>query len=76
MLVIFINLEELLILKFIIMLKNILNLGNTLSKKEQKSIYGGEFCVWHCIDECYSSVGPGEGEPTRCIQNCIQLGGI
>ncbi len=52
------------------MLKKISSLGKIIDKKEQSSIYGGEFCVWHCIDECYS-----KRNTEACIQNCIDLGG-
>ncbi|MFK7749586.1 MAG: hypothetical protein AB8B65_14415 [Kordia sp.] len=56
------------------MLKKISNLGTTLNKTEQRFIYGGEFCVWHCIDDCYNSF-KREANRDACIQNCIALGG-
>ena len=45
------------------MLKNISNLGGTLSKKQQQSIHGGaDYCFGGCVgknagDKCYTSSG-------------------
>ncbi|WP_205318018.1 hypothetical protein [Kordia sp. SMS9] len=48
-------------------------MGKTLNKKEQGAIYGGEFCLYHCVDECYNSF-KREANRDACIQNCVELG--
>ncbi len=56
------------------MLKNISNLGTTLSKKDQKSIQGGEFCAIHCIAECYNSIDINDQEAlAACNARCQRL---
>lgn len=56
------------------MLKNILNLtgAQQLDKKEQKGIQGGQFCVIHCIGECYTGA-LNQSEITACENECKQL---
>jgi hypothetical protein len=54
LLIIFINLGILLILKIVIMLKTISNLGKPLNKLEQKSINGGGGCA---DGECVNTSG-------------------
>jgi len=56
--------------KQIIMLKKVLNLGNVLNKKEQRSINGGIFCMIHCLDECLASFGYDQQYGQYCTQDC------
>lgn len=60
------------------MLKNISNLGDTLSKQQQQNIHGGDaFCRGGCVgknagDPCYTSSG---GCRTRLSGICTNFGG-
>jgi len=49
-------------------MSKIKNLGKTLSKKQQRGINGGVFCIIHCYDECLSA-GFSNG---YCVNSCQQ----
>ena len=42
-------------------MKNLKNLGKTLSKTEQKAISGGLFGGGYLLHKCFTGGGPGEG---------------
>ena len=50
-------------------MKNLKNLGKSISKKEQRAISGGQFCVIHCYAECLES---GQ-EQSFCTNHCTKL---
>ncbi|WP_299163265.1 hypothetical protein [uncultured Tenacibaculum sp.] len=52
------------------MKKQILNLGKTLSKKEQKAINGGVDC-FDCQDYCIANSGGNRMVYGICMDECI-----
>ncbi len=54
------------------MLKNISNLGVSLSKKEQRQVQGGYFPCQVCVETCRSQYGQSTEEFIACYLDCKQ----
>ena len=52
-------------------MKKLKNLGEALSKNEQRAINGGAFCIIHCYAECLESNGYDSDQ--FCGQLCQNL---
>jgi len=73
LLIILISLDVLFILKIMIMLKNISNLGSSLSTQEQRLIQGGSPVLCSvCLDYCRSQNFQSKEEFSACFNECRQ----